>query len=83
MAPLVVITRVAFAVEFVAALATWSLGICHWMVAGAVATSALTVSMLMWGERGTLRAREPEPLSCALFGCDLPDRGPCHRCGRW
>lgn len=20
---------------------------------------------------------------CTLVGCDLPDRGPCHRCGCW
>lgn len=50
MAAVVVITRIAFALEFSAALLLWVLGLCPWWIAGAVATSALTVSLLMWGE---------------------------------
>lgn len=51
--------RAVLAIEFAAALATWAAGVCPWMVSGAVATGALTVLMLTWGEAGG----EPAPAS--------------------
>lgn len=70
--------RAVMALEFVAALWLWAVGLCPWPLAGAVSTATLVMFMLTWRDTAG-----EEPLLCRLSGCDVSDRGPCHRCGRW
>ena len=50
MAAIVIVARVAFALDFAVALGAWVLGACAWPIAGAVASVSLTGFMCTWGE---------------------------------
>lgn len=84
--------RVVLALEFAAAIGTCAVGLCPWMIAGAVATGALTVFLFTWddpcGTPCTGRVKtcaNPLPLACRLLDHTDPTGygGPCTRCGRW
>jgi hypothetical protein len=84
-AVIVRVMRVVLALEFLAGLGAWALLGCPWPIAGLTMVASLIAFMLTWEPpHAWVPCSAPaEPISCALFGCSTPDRGPCPRCDRW